>query len=135
MSTLQEFLNANPVDNLTTDVEVSDRFKDSEGKVLKFKIKAMDDTTFNDIRKRCTTTKGRKVEFDVGAFNRAIIIQHTLEPDFKDAESIKQLNCQTPEQYLQKVLLAGEIVELATKIQEFSGFDVDMESLVEEVKN
>ncbi|HZG16968.1 MAG TPA: XkdN-like protein [Candidatus Bathyarchaeia archaeon] len=135
MSTLQDFLNANPVDNLTSEVEVSERFKDKAGNVLKFKIKAMDDTTFNDIRKRCTTTKGRKVEFDVGAFNRAIIIQHTLEPDFKNAESIAKLNCQTPEQYLQKVMLAGEIVELAGKIQEISGFEVEMDALVEEAKN
>jgi len=32
-------------------------------------------------------------------------------------------------------LKAGEIIDLATKISELSGFDADQQSLVDEVKN
>jgi hypothetical protein len=136
MSTLQEFLNSHPVDNLTDEVVVSPRFKDKDGNILKFKIKAMTNKTFDDLRKRYTRVgKGRKVDFDAQGFNMAVVIEHTLDPDFKDADSIKKLGCTTPEEYLNKVLLSGEIATLVNKIQELSGFDIDMEALVEEAKN
>ncbi len=133
---LQEFLNSNPVDNLIEEVAVSERLKDKEGKIMKFKVKALTNTQFEEIRKKCMTMKkGGKVEFDAGKFNDSIVIANTIEPNFKDAESIKKLGCITPEQYLNKVLLAGEIVELSKQIQAISGFDQDMDELVEEAKN
>ncbi len=133
---LQDFLNLNPVDNLTDEVVVSPRFKDSEGKPLKFTIRAMTSQDFDGIRKASTEIrKSRKVEFDAQRFNLKMVINHTVVPDFKDADSIKKLGCRTPEEYVQRVLLAGEVTTLASKIQELSGFDVDMEDLVEEAKN
>lgn len=136
MSTLQDFLNTNPVDDVTDEVVISERFKDNEGKLLKFRIKAMTNRDFDDLRRRCTEIKkGRKVEFDSQKFNLAVIVNHTLVPDFKDAASIQKLGCRTPEEYLNKVLLAGEVANLANEIQKLSGFDVDLEALVEEAKN
>lgn len=136
MSRLQEFLNNHPVDNLTEEVVVSPRFKDKDENLLKFKIKAMTSQEFDEIRRSAMRVKkGRKVEFDAQTFNLKTVINHTLDPDFKDAESIRKLGCQTPEEYVQKVLLAGEVATLAQKIQELSGFDVEMEELVEEAKN
>lgn len=137
MSTLQEFLNANPVDNLTAEVVVSDRFKDSEGNILKFKIRAMSSDEFEECRKKSMTITGgkrRNVELNLGKLNAAIVISCTLEPNFKDAESIQKLGCATPEQYLNRVLLPGEIVELSSQIQQLSGFK-DMDELIEEAKN
>lgn len=136
MSTLQDFLNANPIDNVTDEVVVSPRFKDKDGNVLKFKIKAMTNQKFDELRKKFTNVKkGRKVEFDAHGFNTAVVIEHTVDPDFKDASSIQKLGCRTPEEYLNRVLLAGEIATLVQKIHELSGFDVEMEELVEEAKN
>lgn len=132
---LQDFLNANPVDNLMDEVVVSDRFKDKEGSLLKFKIKAMSSNAFEDTRKR-SMKMGRKnrVELDLQQFNSSIIIENTLEPNFRDAASIQKLGCMTPEEYLNKVLLPGEIVELSNQIQKLSGFR-SMDELVEEAKN
>jgi hypothetical protein len=133
---LQDYLNANPVDNLTEDVIVSPRFKDKDGNLLKFKIKGMTNREFDEIRKAATMVKkGRKVEFDAHKFNLQMVINHTIEPNFKHADSIQKVGCSTPEEYVQRVLLAGEVTTLASKIQELSGFDVDMETLVEEAKN
>lgn len=133
---LQDFLNAHPVDNLTEEVVVSPRFKDKEGNLLKFKIKAMTSREFDEIRKSSTEIrKNRKVEFDAQKFNLKMVINHTVSPDFKHAESLKKLGCSTPEEYVERVLLAGEVTALAAKIQELSGFDVDMETLVDEAKN
>lgn len=136
MSNLQDFLNANPVDNLTEEVAVSPRFKDKDNNLLKFKVKAMTNAEFDEIRKAATTVKkGRKIEFDAHKFNLQMVVNHTVEPNFKQVDSIKKLGCSTPEEYVQRVLLAGEVSTLATKIQELSGFDVSMEELVEEAKN
>ncbi len=139
MSTLQEFLNSHPVDDLTSEIAISERFKDAKGNLMKFKIKAMDGDTFEEIRKRAliVKAKGRKgsVELDMQRFNSSIVIEHTIIPDFKDAASIKQTGCLTPEQYLKKVLLPGEIDELSARIQKLSGFDQDMDELVDEAKN
>jgi hypothetical protein len=134
--TLQEFLNNHPIDNLTEEVVVSSRFKDEKGNMMKFKIKAMTSREFDEIRRSAMQIKkGRKVEFDAQKFNLQVVIHHTLVPDFKDAASIRKLGCHTPEEYVQKVLLAGELATLAQKIQELSGFDVEMDELVEEAKN
>jgi hypothetical protein len=133
---LQDFLNDNPVDNLTEEVAVSPRFKDKEGNLMKFTIRAMTSQQFEEIRKSCTEIKkGRKVEFDAQKFNLKMVINHTVSPDFKQAESIQKLGCHTPEEYVQRVLLAGEIANLASNIQTLSGFDVSMEDMVEEAKN
>jgi len=136
MNRLQDFLNTNPVDNLTEEVVVSSRFKDDEGNLLKFTIKAMTSQEFEEIRKASTEIrKGRKVEFDAQKFNLKMVVNHTVSPDFKHAESMQKLGCRTPEEYVQRVLLAGEVTTLSSKIQQLSGFDVSMEDLVEEAKN
>lgn len=133
---LQEFLNANPVDNLTEEVVISPRFKDGEGNPLKFTIKAMTPAEFEDVRKRATRIlKNKQVDFDSQKFNLSIVVNNTVNPDFKHADSIKKLGVNSPEEYVQRVLLAGELTTLVQKINELSGFDVAMNELVEEVKN
>lgn len=138
VSTLQEFLNTNPIDNLTDEVIISDRFRDNEGSLLKFKIKAMTSGVFEEYRKKSMSINPKskqKVELDMKKFNSQIVINQTIEPNFKDAESIRALGCTTPDEYLSRVLLPGEIVELSDQIQKLSGFNKDMEELIEEAKN
>ncbi|MBP1906804.1 hypothetical protein J2Z32_003468 [Paenibacillus turicensis] len=136
MSTLQDFLNDNLVNGLTDEVAISPRFKDSAGNLLKFKIKALSNTEFESIRKRCMTIgKKGKVDFNTQQFNSSLVIEHTIEPNFKDAASLAKVGAINPEDYLNKVLLSGEITTLAEEIQKLSGFNVDMDSLVEEAKN
>ncbi|MBE9913378.1 XkdN-like protein [Paenibacillus donghaensis] len=133
---LQDFLNANPVENLTEEVAISPRFKDEQGNPLKFMIKAMTPAEFEEIRKKATQIKkGKNIEFDSQKFNLSIAINNTINPDFKNADSIKKLGVATPEDYIQRVLLAGELSTLVQKINELSGFDVGMNELVDEVKN
>lgn len=136
MMNLQDFLNANPVENLTEEVAISPRFKNEQGNPLKFMIKAMTPAEFEEIRKKATQIKkGKNIEFDSQKFNLSIAINNTINPDFKNADSIKKLGVATPEDYIQRVLLAGELSTLVQKINELSGFDVGMNELVDEVKN
>ena len=131
MSNLMQFLIDNPVDNLTDNVVVSPRLAK-----FPFKIKGMTGPEFSEYQKVSTKIgRHKKVEFDSKIFNELVVLNHTLEPNFRDAESIKKAGCQTPEQFLYKSLLAGEIAELSQQISSLSGFDRDMEDTVEEAKN
>ena len=140
MSKLSEFLRDNS-DIATKEVEVaiSPRFVDKDGNLLKFKIRPMTNDEFSAYQKKCTSINinGRKREtsFDGGKFNSLVIINQCLDPDFKDANFIKELGVMTPEQAINKVLLAGEIVELSNQITSISGFDVDINDKIEEAKN
>lgn len=131
MSQLLQFLVENPVDNLTEEVIVSPRLAK-----FPFKIKGMTGPEFSEYQKLATKiARHKKVEFDSKVFNELVVVNHTVEPNFKDADSIKKAGCQTPEQFMYKSLLAGEISELAQRISALSGFDNDMEDTVEEAKN
>lgn len=131
MSNLMQFLIDNPVDNLTDEVIVSARLAK-----FPFKIKGMTGPEFSEYQKLSTKiSRHKKVEFDSKTFNELVVLNHTLEPNFRDAESIKKAGCQSPEQFLYKSLLAGEIAELSQQISSLSGFDRDMEDTVEEAKN
>lgn len=131
MSKLLEFLIENPVDNLTAEVIVSQRLG-----AYPFTIKGIGGTEFSEYQKMATKVgKKNKVEFDSKLFNEMVVLNHTVEPNFRDAESIKKAGCLTPEQFLYKSLLAGEITELAQQISTLSGFDRDMDEAVEDAKN
>ena len=131
MSNLMQFLIDNPVDNLTDEVIVSARLAK-----FPFKIKGMTGPEFSEYQKLSTKiSRHKKIEFDSKVFNELVVLNHTIEPNFRDAESIKKARCQTPEQFLYKSLLAGEISELAQQISSLSGFDKEFEDEVEEAKN
>lgn len=136
MSKLMNFLIENSVEELTEEVPVGERFKDNEGNLLKFKIKAVPSDEFATLQKQCTVTRKKgKVEFDSKKFNEQIAINYTIDPNFRDAEAIKKLGVLTPEQLLNKTLLAGELTALVEAISKLSGFDQDIDELREEAKN
>ena len=140
MSVLKEFLVENSdIVGKEVEVPISPRFKDKDGNLLKFKIRPMTGDEFGKYQKQCTTinVNGRKKEtsFDSGKFNLLCIVNHCVDPDFKEADFLKQLAVQTPEQAVSKTLLAGEIVELGNQISKISGFDVDINEEIEAAKN
>lgn len=131
MSALLDFLIQNPVDNITEQVVLSQRLKDKP-----FTIRAMTGAEFSEYQQAATIIrKGKKVEFDSRLFQERVVVNHTVEPNLKDAASIKAAGCLTPEQLLNKALLAGEIAELSQRISALSGFDQTMDEMVDEAKN
>lgn len=135
MSQLQAFLNANANSEVTEQIILSDRFKDGNGELLKFTVRSLSDDEMEEINKSCQKFgKKGKVEFDTSKFNRMVAISGTKDPDFRDAESIKSVGVISPEDYIKKVLLPGEITHLADSILKISGYQ-DLEELREEAKN
>ena len=135
MNELQLFLLENPVDVVEEEVVVSQRFKNASDELLKFKIKAIDSETYADYQKACTIIKKKKAEFNTKKFQEMVVLECTLNPNFKDADMIKKAGCKSPVELLRRSLLAGEVANLFNKIAKLSGFSEDMDDLVEEVKN
>ena len=128
---LTDFLIANPVDNIEEDVIISERLRD-----YKFRIRPYSADEYEAYVKRFREIgKKGKISFNDAGFSRAVVIDCTLYPNFTDAEMLKHAGCKTPREYIDKYLTAGEIKNLEGKISELSGFDQDLESLVDEVKN
>lgn len=133
---LNDYLLAHPVDGLENEVAVSTRLKDEEGNLVKFRIKPMLQEDYQSYQEQCVEfdRKG-KVKFNNKRFNNLLIINHTVDPNFRDADSIQKAGCKTPEQFMNKVLLSGEIQNLAEQIRIISGFADSLDDLVDEVKN
>lgn len=132
-SALELFLMENPIDNIVEKVVISERFKN-----LPFKVRPLTNDEYAEINKRALKIDGKKVNFDTKKFNVLAAIECTIEPNFRSAEAIKAHKVSTPEQYISKVLLPGEIAALAEKISKISGFNQtveDIEELKEEAKN
>lgn len=133
--TLQDFLNNNVVEGVTKEVAISERFKDENGNILKFKIKPISQKALNTMRNKHTKQNGNKIVVDSSALSNELIINCTIEPNFKDTKSLEQIGVFSPEDYLNKVLLAGEINNLEKAILELSGFGQNIDELIEEAKN
>ena len=126
---LEDFL-LNNLPILEDKVKVYDRIPQL------FTIKAMDNETYAALQKKYTKMfKKGKMTFDGQGFNIGLILECCIVPNFKSAEFVKKAGVLTPEEAVRKVLLPGEIVNLASYIQELSGFDKDTEELKDEVKN
>lgn len=134
MNNLQQFLLENPVDNVTQEIVLSGRLKD-----FKFKVRAITGKEYSDYQARCIENPNspKKRKFNTQKFNELIVVNHTVDPNFKDAEWLKTAGILSMDaaQLLYKTLLAGEINELADTILKISGFNNDTEELIEEAKN
>lgn len=130
---LLSFLQQNPVDEIEQEVSIPGRLAK-----FKFKIKPMNQKQFNRYQQISTTIiqgKNKETKFDSARFNELVILNHVIYPNFKDATLLSGAGVTTPEQYLNKFLLAGEIGALTEEICLLSGFGAPDAQLEEEVKN
>lgn len=132
MNALQQFLTKNSVDNLIEEISLGGRLKD-----FKFKVKALTGNQYNDYQTLCVENPGsaKKRRFNTKKFYELIVVNCVLEPNFKEAEWMKELGVPDAASAMYKTLLAGEITQLAEVILRISGFDNDIEDEMEEVKN
>lgn len=129
MSELEQFLALPDVDSIEEEVFVSER-------IGTCKVRAMTAEDFKIYQRKAGgkfTKKG--TEFDTTKFYVAMIAGQTITPNFESPELLKQCNCINGEQLVSKKLLMGEIIKLASKIQEISGFGEDINEDIEDAKN
>lgn len=135
MSKLSAFLN--PVTTQEEkEVVISKRFLDEKGNPAPFKIRALTQEENDKITKQATRrTKedGQSVErLDNADYARRIILEATVEPDFRAKEMCDRYGVPDPLQVPGKMLLSGEYRKLMDAILELSGFGDPLE---DEVKN
>lgn len=131
MNALQTFLAQNPVDKITKEIRLKGRLKD-----YPITIQALSGEKFTQYQQLCIDgSSPRKRKFNTKKFHELLVVNCTLNPNFKDPEFMKQCGCVDPAGVMYKTLLAGEITAIAEAIIELSGFDTNIEEEVDEIKN
>lgn len=139
MGVLDAFLHPIAVEE-TKKVEISKRFIGEDGKPVPFEIKTISQDENAQLIKQYTRRKvanGSVVEnFNTTAYTNALILECTVQPDFRDSRMCEAYGVLDPVMVPGKMLLSGEYSALVGEIMKLNGFDAD--SLLkdeEEAKN
>lgn len=100
-----------------------------------FKVRAMTNAEYRSFMKMAYTSRNGKREFDNIKFVESIVLNCTIEPNFRKVDAIEKAGCGTPEEFMHKVLLPGEIDRLGNEIARRSGFGAqDVEDAYDDTK-
>lgn len=128
---LQALLGAKPVAEITETVFIKRLGID-------FTVKALSGDDFDNIRAQATqrVKEGKRMVSKVNEEEvaRLIIAKATIDPNFGDAQLLKQFGARDAGDCVQKALLAGEITQLQTAILSASGF-IEDEDVIDDAKN
>nr|DAU66718.1 MAG TPA: tail assembly chaperone protein [Caudoviricetes sp.] len=117
------------------EIIISERFKDQDGNIIPFKIRAITQEENDMLAKK--SRKGKKVngiyneQLDNTEYSRRLVVAATVFPPFDNAEICKKYDVLDPLLVPGKMLLAGEYAKLVNAIMEISDFG----GLEDEVKN
>lgn len=71
--------------------------------------------------------RGQVIEtFDEEGFNCGLIVAATVSPNWGDQRLMAHYKASEPAEVLKRVLLAGELAQLADVVLDLSGFNVDL---------
>lgn len=122
MSKLDEFLNLPDVSTIRETV-----VERIDGRDFEFVVRPLSQEEHSEFQKRSTST-GKKINFDVGKYNRLVLESCIVEPNFKDENFLKKVKCQSAYDFMNTKFPAGVLADIASKIQSISGFDsIDMD--------
>lgn len=101
------------------------------GEKIVFKIKAIDGAKYADIQRMAVDydSMGKIKDIDNFKLQVLTVIEGTIDPNFKNKQLLEHYSCTTPEDLVRKLLLAGEIVDLANEIAALSGFETELEDI------
>lgn len=128
MTTLEEFLTKPLVKDLTEKITING--------LGEFEVKPMTKNQLMSYRARSRVKVNNELTIDEGRLHMYIITGQLVSPNFNDASFLAQANCTNAQEFIETRFKAGEIVKLADKITEISGFgDNDINDKVQEAKN
>lgn len=136
MSKLSAFLQ--PVKtHIEKEVLISDRFVDSDGNPVPFKIKALTQEENDQIVRAATkveTKNGQRTEhLDAVDYARRVIVAATIEPNFAAKEMCEAYGVVSPYLVPGKMLLSGEYNRLMRAITDLA--ELEESGTNEEIKN
>lgn len=132
---LYAFLNPVKVEE-KKEIVISERFKDENGKVVPFVIKALTHGEVEELTKKSRKVKkvnGQNVErIDQMELTNRIIVAGTVQPPFENSELCENYKVMDPLLVPGKMLLEGEYKKLLDEISALAGYQEDEE---EQIKN
>ena len=118
-------------------VEISDRYRDEDGKPVKWEIRAITSKE-NDQLMRKHTRRDKKTKqemFDRTSYTNDLVATAVVYPDLKNSELQKAYGVLGEVELLQKMLIMGEFMKLSEEVQKLSGLDIEDEDKIDEIKN
>lgn len=101
-------------------------------------LKGLSEREIQRIRRECTIERkhrGQRIkELNEEEFNAALIEAATVSPNWSDKRLLSNLKLSSGREVVKRKLLAGEMMALADKVMELSGFDDELEE-IENIKN
>ena len=124
----------NPFDEV--DFAVSDRFKDENGNVIAWKLRAMSvDASLVSSDKAMTVDKRGNADFKVSEYYKNIVVNSVVYPNLHDKNLQDSYKVYNPCDLLNAMLSSREFNKLLKKCQEINAIDKDFDTLKDEVKN
>ncbi len=124
---INDFLIENNINsNVQKEVIASNRFKDEDDNIIPFKIRNVTTEEYSDIVRLVGNNKMLA--------NSHLVAKCCVEPNFNSIELQNHYGTQDSAKLVEKILLVGEIVNLADKILVLSGYGQSFDELVEEAK-
>lgn len=131
MSRLDDFLALPNVADETAEIFINARLG-------KFIVKPMTVTQHKSYQDQCRGKMNKDgVKFDGLKFNLLVVANHIIEPNLNDAEFLHRSGYPLARDFISAKFKPGEVVDIANKIIELSGFDLDgdINEEIEEAKN
>lgn len=113
----------------------SDRFKDGEGKPVKFVLRLLSGPELSKMQNDAVIIEGGEADFDSEKFIAEIMTKCVVYPNLKDAELQDSYQVMNEKDLLDAMLEGGEYQRLAKKCQEINGLRDDLNDLKTKAKN
>lgn len=105
--------------------------------VGEIRIKELSNEEFENVYKKCQkiNQSTKQVEVDSTKLMNLICVESIIDPDLKLLDNIKRIpGASKPEDLLNAIFKPGEKTKIFEKIQEISGFGIDINEEIEEIK-
>lgn len=133
------FLKENNIKTEKIEFVVTDRFKDENGKPIKWILKVLTNKELEDLKVKNTikrtTVKGSNFDFDNKSFSRSMILSCIVEPNLYNKELQDSYDTLDAYELLQELLTVGEMTRLEEKILELHNYEEKREKEIEKIKN
>jgi len=126
------------INKLLEPTEVPERTYMIDRVGIPITLKGLSEREIQRIRRECTIERkhrGQRIkELNEEEFNAALIEAATVSPNWSDKRLLSNLKLSSGREVIKRKLLAGEMMALADKVMELSGFDDELEE-IENIKN
>ncbi|KYG90385.1 hypothetical protein A0U40_18290 [[Bacillus] sp. KCTC 13219] len=144
MSNLQAFFAHNKKKQDNIKRAISKSFVDENGNAVEWEFAPIsperDAELKSESTKRSLITQGKRkgqynTDFDHFKYQRLLTVESIVFPNLNDKELQDSYGVLGADELLGKMLTIGEITDAAKVAQEVNGFEIELDELVEEVKN